>query len=936
MRANIFADTRNDLATARSVEGASDASGALAALQSASLAAMSAPVAPRLSAMSVAFDVLVLLEFDAALPFSPVPAIGQFTVKADGVAVKVEEVSVAENGHTLVLTLADGVKAGATVSVAYADVSAADDRATLQGMNGADVANFQAQTKVEGVVEDNAPRLESMSVVFDELVLLQFDRPLATEGLPAIEQFTVTVDGVAAKVARVSVAENGHTFVLILDKPVKAGALVTVDYADVSEGDDASALQGADGADVANFQAQTKVEGEQGPAPQLQSMSVAFGELVLLDFDAPLPFDPVPAISQFTVKVNGIVAKVERVSVAENGHTLVLTLEQPVKNGALVTVTYTDVSAEDDDVTLQGADGADVANFEAQAKAEGGPGEPAPQLQSMAVKGDQLTLRFDADLATQDLPSLSQFTVEVGGVTMQVVDLAVGNSGDVLILTLAMPVSLGASVALAYRDVSAQDDQNTLQGVDGSDVGDFNAEAQAGGAAPLFDTMTVRGDKVSLAFDAALSADGLPSVDQFTLTLDGAELQIESLALSEDGRGVVLSLAEPVQPGATVALTYTDVSGDDDAATLQGADGADVADFEAEALAQSAVPAMTAMTVRGDQVTLKFDAPLSAQDLPSLAQFTIMVEGAQVEMTSIAVSETGDLVSLRLEAPVAVGALVQLAYKDVSAQDDPATLQGLDGVDVADFTAEGLGQSPGEPPVVVEAVADGRYVRLVLDQLIDSAHLPPPTAFLVEVDGEAAEVFATSLGAGEHELVLILKAPAGFGQTISVSYVDPSQGDDELALQTQGGVDADGFEALAVQNDTPAPAPKFESASVSGTSLVLNYDMALDANHGPDRAMFWVYVDGEQIAVNRAVVSGSTVTLTLSAAVTSAQSVRVSYFDDTYGEDDAYGIQSRDGADADTVLDRTVAHRSSASVLHDDGDISLVGQGVYASDSAFA
>lgn len=883
--------------------------------ESASMAATDA-VAPKLVSTSVAFDVLVLLEFDAPLPFSPLPAVRQFVVRVNGAVVKIDKLEVGPNGHTLVLILDNPVPGGASVSVDYTDVSAGDDAVTLQGMNGADVPSFKTETKAEGDAP-SAPELQSTSVAFDVLVLLEFDTPLSTDGLPAIRQFNVRVNGVVAKVDKLEVGPSGHTLVLTMNQPIKAGAEVTVSYTDVSSGDDAATLQGADGADVADFETSTKVEGEGGPAPELQSMQVLFGELVLLEFDAPLPFEPLPAKSQFTVRVNGALATIAKVSVAENGHTLVLTLDKPVKDGATVTVAYKDVSPGDDDVTLQGMNGADVADFQAQAKAEGGSGgEPAPQLDSMSVRQDQVALKFDAPISTDDLPSIDQFTVEVDGVEVVIAELIVADSGDGLILRLAKPVEPGATVSLAYADVSEDDDEATLQGETGADVADFEAEVEAGGGGgPAFEEMTVRGDRVALRFDGALSSDGLPSIDQFTVEVDGAEVEIAELALSEDGQTFILILAEPVEQGATVNLTYVDASEEDDEETLQGEDGADVADFEAEAEAEAPAPSFETMTVRGDRMTLKFDGALSAEDLPSIDQFTVTVGGVEAQISELSVASDGKTLVLKLAQPAKAGAKVELAYADVSEEDDEQTLQGEDGADVADFDAEGVALAAGEGPKVIEAAADGPEVRLVFDQLVDASHLPEASMFTVKVEGKAVEVASISIGAGEHELVLTLKSAAAFGDAVTVSYADPASGDDPNAIQTQGGVDADSFDDQAVQNLTPPAAPALQSATVSGASLVLTYDVPLDASHGPDRDMFWVFVDGQQAAVSRVSVSGQSVTLTLSQAVASTQSVRVSYFDNNREMDDDYGIQSRDGADAPTVLDRQVAHRSSSAAM---------------------
>ncbi|WP_269713282.1 SwmB domain-containing protein [Caulobacter sp. NIBR2454] len=805
-------------------------------------------------------------------------------------------------------------------SIVFARAETGFDKKSWQGerassgLEGADAGPLKAMTLAASAFADPAPRLQAMTA-FDEVILLDFDSALPFEPLPAVGQFTVRVNGAVVGIDRLSVAENGHMLVLILDNRVSGGAEVSVAYTDVSSQDDPVTLQGVTGSDVANFQAQTRTEGEPDAAPQLQSTTL-FDDVVLLEFDSALPFEPLPSADQFTVRVNGVEVAIDRLSVAENGHTLVLFLENRVPGGAEVSISYADVSSQDDEVTLQGVTGADVADFETEITV-GGEADPAPQLQSMRAFDEVILLDFDSALPFEPLPSVGQFTVRVNGVVVQIERLSVAENGHMLVLVLDEPVRGGAEVSVSYADVSAQDDEVTLQGVTGSDVANFEAETEAEGEAggpPELQAMTVLEDRVSLRFDVQLSVENLPSLDQFTVMVAGVQAAVAELSVSDDGQTLILTLAEPVETGAAVSVAYADVSAEDDEATLQGEEGADVANFQAEAEAGTGVaPVLEAVTVQGNRVALRFDAALSTEGLPAISQFTIQVAGAPAVITAVSVGEDGETLVLTLAEPVVAGATVNVTYADVSVEDDEATLQGEEGADVANFQAETQAQAMGDGPRVVEAVADGVQIRLILDQLQDAARLPDASAFVVKVAGEIVEVESVGLGVGEHELVLTLDSAVPFGDAVTVSYADPTAGDDEAAIQATEGVDADSFDNLAVENLTAPPPPVLQSATVNGDSLVLTYDMTLDAGHGPDRAMFWVFVDGEQIEIDGVRVSGQTVNLNLSQSVTSGQRVQVSYFDDTYEMDDDYGIQSRDGADADTVIGYRVSHQSASS-----------------------
>ncbi|MCW8209653.1 hypothetical protein D8B24_22225, partial [Verminephrobacter aporrectodeae subsp. tuberculatae] len=120
-------------------------------------------------------------------------------------------------------------------------------------------------------------------------------------------------------------------------------------------------------------------------------------------------------------------------------------------------------------------------------------------------------------------------------------------------------------------------------------------------------------------------------------------------------------------------------------------------------------------------------------------------------------------------------------------------------------------------------------------------------------------------------------------------YTKPTSG---AVVQDAAGNDAADFSAKPVTNTTPAPAdntaPEFSRAAVNGNELVLTYTEAgtLDPAALAGNAGFTVSSNtGTAITVNSAVVNATvkTVTLTLSRAVASAETVTVSYTKPTSG-----------------------------------------------------
>ena len=97
-------------------------------------------------------------------------------------------------------------------------------------------------------------------------------------------------------------------------------------------------------------------------------------------------------------------------------------------------------------------------------------------------------------------------------------------------------------------------------------------------------------------------------------------------------------------------------------------------------------------------------------------------------------------------------------------------------------------------------------------------------------------------------------------------------------------------------------APTLINATVGGVTLALTYDKPLDTGSTPANTAFTVTVAGTARTVSNVVVSGSTVTLTLSGnAVTPGQVVTVSYTVPS-----ANPIQGTTGNDASALSSQAV------------------------------
>ena len=109
-----------------------------------------------------------------------------------------------------------------------------------------------------------------------------------------------------------------------------------------------------------------------------------------------------------------------------------------------------------------------------------------------------------------------------------------------------------------------------------------------------------------------------------------------------------------------------------------------------------------------------------------------------------------------------------------------------------------------------EVPAAGTHVYLTMSETLDlgSGKLPPASALTVRADGTTVVVEAVNVRSGvTNGVSLRLAATIYRGQSVTVSYTDPSSSDDAAALQDASGNDANSFADMRVTNRSTQDAP---------------------------------------------------------------------------------------------------------------------------------
>ncbi len=434
--------------------------------------------------------------------------------------------------------------------------------------------------------------------------------------------------------------------------------------------------------------------------------------------------------------------------------------------------------------------------------------------------------------------------------------------------------------------------------------------------APVFSGATVSGRTLVLTYNEALDATSMPLPSAFRVggVAQGAPVAgvVDSVA-----KTLTLTLASPVTYGQTgITVSYTDPTEDNDLAAIQDLAGNDAGSLSNLAVTNTTpdAPLYQSATVTGNTLVMTYAGDLDESNLPPLDAFTVKVNNtAQAAPTAVVVDADAGTVTLTLAAPVIHGQTVTVGYTDPSAANDLNAIQDSGFNDAVSISNRAVVNQTSDvaAPVFANAVVteNGKYLVLSYDEALDAAHVPPPSAFTVKVGGVEQTPTGLTVNASAKTVMLTLATFVTYGQTVTVSYTDPTTGNDTNATQDAVGNDAASVTDLAVTNNA-ADTPILESATVQGNTLVLTYNEALDAGNVPLPEAFAVKVGGaDPVAPDSVAVDSAarTVTLTLADAVTSGQTVKLSYTDPTT-DDDTDAIQDVAGNDAFTVENQLVTN----------------------------
>lgn len=341
-----------------------------------------------------------------------------------------------------------------------------------------------------------APVLVNATVNANPLIL-SFSEPLNPQLVPAPGDFAVRVN--AAPVVINAVAIVGANVTLTLAVAIVNGDIVTVAYTKPV----LNHLEDLVGNDVASFTAQPVVNNTPPPIPPPDTTppvlieAICVGNQITLSYGESLNQSVVPAVGDYSVRVNSVVRPVSSVNVL--GSNVVLLLSSPASQGQTVTLSYTPGVNKIQDV---------AGNFAAALVNTGvlnnSPDIIPPVLTSAEINGAQLTLTYDKPLDTGFTPATTAYDIKKNGVS-QALNLVFVSTAKQVVIVLTNPV-INTDVVIAAYTKPAVNYIRDLSGNAASSFLNFPVQNITAPAPPLVDDATFSGQTVpSLTMETSAS-----------------------------------------------------------------------------------------------------------------------------------------------------------------------------------------------------------------------------------------------------------------------------------------------------------------------------------------------------------------------------------------------------------------------------------------------
>ena len=344
---------------------------------------------------------------------------------------------------------------------------------------------------------------------------------------------------------------------------------------------------------------------------------------------------------------------------------------------------------------------------------------------------------------------------------------------------------------------------------------------------------------INLRFSEDLQLSNPPPVSAFTVTVDGSAATVSSVLVPGSvlpQNDLWLQLSTAIRQGQAVVVAYADPTTGDDANAIQDAAGNDAADFTTGMNGVPAVtnnslvtntPATGAPTITGTaQVGQTLTAGTTAiVDADGLTSVSYTYQWIRVATDNTETNISGATASTYTLVAADQGTTIKVR---VSFTDDASNAETLTSAATAAVSADTT------PPTLISAtvVPNGSIMLFQFSENLDGSNRPPVSAFTVTAGGNTITNSSTSQVPGSRDGVALSFSPPYIrqGQTVVLTYTDPTGGNDANAIQDTAGNDVETFTTdlnsvpAVINNSTLAPvapgAPTGLTATASGSTQI--------------------------------------------------------------------------------------------------------------------
>lgn len=501
-----------------------------------------------------------------------------------------------------------------SASYTYTDNNAVDGTTYFYVVTAIDNANNESvqSNEASATSDGTAPLLETVTVNGATLIL-DYDENLDNSSVPVLGDYVVNVNSSTVSVTNVSI--NNDQITITISSAVNFGDNVTLDY--TAGSNPVRDVVGNQSANLSNQTVTNNTPDNTPPGtPQNISASAIAGGGITINFDD-VDESTGSGVTTYSVKratsSGGPYSQIGTVSDNES-ISYTFTDNTPVSG----TTYYYVVSA------IDGSSNESGNSAEVSATADG----ISPQLDSVIVKGEKLTLYYDEPIDISSAPANSDYDVSVNSSNNPVSSLTI--SGNQVILTLSNVVQPGDNVELDYTPGinKIRDNVGNLA----SSLSNQAVTNQTAGFTPT-PPQDVQAKAVS---------DGDIEVS-FLDVGTGGQIATYSVKRSTS-QGGSYSQVGTVTDNESASYTFTDNTAVNGTTyyyvvtSLDGSSGESGISSEVNAVSDDVAPLYETSLVGGSSLLLDYDEILDASSVPATTDFEVRVNGSQVSISSISIT----------------------------------------------------------------------------------------------------------------------------------------------------------------------------------------------------------------------------------------------------------------------------------------------------------